>query len=107
MINTLKLPFLCGPPHERMVRSAPGQSAYGKVTPRGARQKGDCGDPEPSCVPGSRGGLGEWGWEGDSLAWSGAGAAGLPLQGWEVCGFSTTWEKTGRSGEWTNARNHW
>ena len=109
MINTLKLPFLCGPPHERMVRSAPGQSAlcsspsaYGKVTPRGARQKGDCGDPKPSCVLGSHGGLGEWGWEGDSLAWS-----GLPLQGWEVWGFDTTGEKTGRSGEWTNARNHW
>uniref|UniRef100_A0A4W2FSQ6 Prostaglandin E2 receptor EP3 subtype n=1 Tax=Bos indicus x Bos taurus TaxID=30522 RepID=A0A4W2FSQ6_BOBOX len=66
---------VCWSPLLRMVRSAPGQSAlcsspsaYGKVTPRGARQKGDCGDPEPSCVPGSRGGLGEWGWEGDSLA---------------------------------------
>ena len=73
-----------------MVRSAPGQSAlcsspsaYGKVTPRGARQKGDCGDPEPSCVPGSRGGLGEWGWEGDSLAGRGfpskAGKSGVSI----------------------------
>lgn len=44
---------------------------------------------------------------GDGLAWSGAGAAGLPLQGWEIWGFNATGEKTGRSSEWTKARNHW
>ena len=44
---------------------------------------------------------------GDGLAWSGAGAAGLPLRGWEIWGFDATAERTGRSGEWTKARNHW
>lgn len=34
---------------------------------------------------------------GDGWAWSGAGAAGLPLQGWEIWGFHATGEKTGRS----------
>lgn len=41
------------------------------------------------------------------MAWSGAGAAGLPLQGWEIWGFNATGEKTGRSSKWTKARNHW
>lgn len=44
--------------------------------------------------PESRGAVGMGG---DGLAWSGAGAAGLPLQGWEIWGFNATGEKTGRS----------
>ena len=56
--------------------------------------------------PESPGTVGAWAGEGGrAMAWRGrAGAAGLPLQGWEVWGFGTTAEKTG-SGEWTNTRN--
>ena len=87
MINTLKLPFLCGRPHERTVRSAPDGQHCVPLHLRMAKWL----HVESSWVPGAVG-MG-----GDGWAWSGAGAAGLPLQGWEIWGFHATGEKTGRS----------